>query len=94
MGDGMARCLLKSGRSLVVWNRSAAKRDALKAEAADAVTVLASPAEVVKACDLVYVMLSTPEAVKAVYEMDGGVLAGVGAGKCIVRARRSRRWRT
>ena len=37
-----------------------------------------------KACDLVYVMLSTPEAVKAVYEMDGGVLAGVGAGKCIV----------
>ena len=84
MGDGMARCLLKSGRSLVVWNRSAAKCDALKAEAADAVTVLASPAEVVKACDLVYVMLSTPEAVKAVYEMDGGVLAGVGAGKCIV----------
>ena len=44
MGDGMARCLLKSGRSLVVWNRSAAKCDALKAEAGDAVTVLASPA--------------------------------------------------
>jgi len=84
MGDGMSRCLLKSGVSLVVWNRSAAKCEALKAEYPEQVVVCSTPAAVVEACDLTFVMLSTPEAVKEVYEMDGGVLAGVVAGKKIV----------
>ena len=34
MGEGMAGCLLKAGKSLVVWNRSADKAEAF-AEIAD-----------------------------------------------------------
>eukprot|EP00322_Chrysochromulina_rotalis_P028400 CAMPEP_0115852212 /NCGR_PEP_ID=MMETSP0287-20121206/12880_1 /TAXON_ID=412157 /ORGANISM="Chrysochromulina rotalis, Strain UIO044" /LENGTH=323 /DNA_ID=CAMNT_0003306267 /DNA_START=9 /DNA_END=980 /DNA_ORIENTATION=- len=86
MGDGMARRLISTaGRKLVVWNRTKAKADALVAEVgANKATVANTPAEVIAACDITYVMLSTPEAVKECYEMDGGVLAGVAAGKCIV----------
>ena len=84
MGEGMANCLIKAGLKLVVWNRSTAKSDALKAAAPESVTVAESPAAVVVACEITFCMLSTPEAVRSVYEMDGGVLAGVAAGKCIV----------
>jgi len=77
MGEGMAKCLLKSGRKLHVWNRSTAKSTALASEFPDAVTVCETPAAVLAACDLVYAILSTPEVVKAVYEMEHGVLAGV-----------------
>lgn len=84
MGEGMARRLLGHGRSLVVWNRSREKSDALKSEASDKVQIAATPAAVVAACDLVYCMLSTPDAVKSVYEMDDGILDGICAGKCIV----------
>ena len=42
MGEGMATCLIKSGIQLVVWNRSAAKAEALKAAHPEAVTVIAS----------------------------------------------------
>ena len=80
----MAKCLLKSGRKLVVWNRSAAKCAALSADHPGAVTAVDSPSAVLAACDLVYCMLSTPDAVKAVYEMEGGVLAGVRAGTKLV----------
>ena len=85
MGEGMARRLLSvANRKIVVWNRSLAKSKALETEGKGAVTVAASPADVVRACKVTYVMLSTPDAVKAVYEMEEGVLAGVGAGKCII----------
>jgi len=80
----MSRNLLKGGRSLVVWNRSPAKSEALKAEYPEQVTVVGSPKEVIEACDLTYAMLSTPEVVKEVYEMAGGVLEGVSTGKQIV----------
>lgn len=84
MGEGMANCLLKSGVKLVVWNRSAAKAEALKAANPDSVTVVGTPAAVLAECEVTFCMLSTPEAVQSVYEMEGGVLAGVSAGKCIV----------
>lgn len=85
MGDGMSRRLLKvAGKKLVIWNRSAAKAKALESEAPSMVTVAATPAAVIKACAVTYVMLSEPTAVKAVYEMTDGVLAGVGPGKSIV----------
>jgi len=84
MGEGMAKCLIKAGLKLVVWNRSTAKSDAFKATAPDSVTIAESAAAVVAACEITFCMLSTPEAVRSVYEMDGGVLAGVSAGKCIV----------
>jgi 3-hydroxyisobutyrate dehydrogenase-like beta-hydroxyacid dehydrogenase len=85
MGEGMARRLLNvAGRKLVVWNRSAAKSKALEAEAKGAVTVAESPAAVVRACAVTFVMLSEPMAVKSVYEAPEGILAGVSAGKSIV----------
>ena len=80
----MSRILLKAGRKLVVWNRTAAKAEALKAEAPEQVTVVATPAAVLAACELSYVMLSTPDVVKTVYEMENGILAGVVAGKKVV----------
>jgi len=86
MGDGMARRLLgTAGKKLVVWNRSVAKSKTLLDEAGSGtVTIASSPAAVIAACDLTYVMLSTPDAVKQCYEMKNGILAGVSAGKCIV----------
>lgn len=85
MGEGMARRLLHTaGRKLIVWNRSDGKSKALEAEGKGAVTVAASPAAVVRACTVTYVMLSEPNAVRSVYEMDDGVLAGISAGKKLV----------
>lgn len=84
MGEGMAKCLLKSGRKLSVWNRSKAKSVALADEFPDAVTVCDTPAEVLSAANLIYAMLSTPEAAKSVYEMEHGILAGVRSGTKIV----------
>mmetsp|Transcript_7010 Transcript_7010/g.16381 ORF Transcript_7010/g.16381 Transcript_7010/m.16381 type:complete len:301 (-) Transcript_7010:240-1142(-) len=84
MGEGMALNLLKAGRSLVVWNRSRSKCDALAAAAAGKVVVCDTPAEVLGKCSVLYCMLSTPEAVQSVYEMEGGILAGVVPGKCII----------
>jgi 3-hydroxyisobutyrate dehydrogenase-like beta-hydroxyacid dehydrogenase len=86
MGDGMARRLLNTaGRNLVVWNRSGDKCAALLAEAgAERVKVVDTAAAVVQSCDITFVMLSTPDAVKSVYEAETGVLAGVSSGKCVV----------
>ena len=86
MGDGMARRLVNTaGRNLLVWNRSADKSTALVQEVgADRVKVAPDPASVIEACSIVYVMLSTPDAVRSVYNMDRGILAGVSKGKAII----------
>ena len=85
MGEGMARRLLSHGnRKLLVWNRSPGKSEALKSEAAGKVEVATSPAAVIKGATIIYVMLSTPAAVKEVYEMDGGILSAVSSGKKII----------
>lgn len=89
MGVGMARNLLRSGRSLVVWNRSRDKAEALAAEveatagsssSTATVTVAATPADVVEGCTLTYSMLSTLEASADVFPQ---VLPKVG-GKMLV----------
>ncbi|NXY93568.1 NAD(P)-dependent oxidoreductase [Streptomyces sp. BR123] len=54
MGTALARTWLAAGHSLTVWNRTAAKAEALAAEGA---RVAASPAEAVAANDLVVVCL-------------------------------------
>ena len=81
MGIGMVRNLVKSGRSLLVWNRDASKAEAMKAEFPDKVTVAATAADVINGCSVTYSMLSTLEASEAVF---GGVLAAMGAGKSLV----------
>lgn len=81
MGNGMAGCLLKGGRSLVVWNRDGAKCTPLAEAFPEQVTVVATPQEVVAACPITFSMLSTLEASEAVFP---AVLEAVGAGKAIV----------
>ena len=48
MGEGMAGCLLKAGKSLVVWNRDAIKAQKLAAAHPGLVTVVASAGEVLQ----------------------------------------------
>ena len=49
MGEGMAGCLLKAGKKLVVWNRDASKAQKLATAYPGLVTVVASPGDVVDA---------------------------------------------
>jgi len=92
MGEGMAARLLSEGVAggdeatpLVVWNRTPSKCTALKETFPDKnIVVKDSPKQVVEACSITYCMLSTPEASRAVFEGDDGVLAAVSEGKSIV----------
>jgi 2-hydroxy-3-oxopropionate reductase len=74
MGAPMARNLLRAGFPVVVWNRTAARADALVAEGAERA---ASPREVAEQAAIVITMLSDSPDVEAVYRDADGVLAGV-----------------
>ncbi|MCX5226024.1 NAD(P)-dependent oxidoreductase [Streptomyces sp. NBC_00233] len=63
MGLPMARRLLDAGHPLTVWNRTAAKADAL---VADGAVRAASAAEAVREADVVITMLADPAAALAV----------------------------
>ncbi|WP_225799740.1 NAD(P)-dependent oxidoreductase [Streptomyces sp. NK15101] len=63
MGLPMARRLLDAGHPLTVWNRTAAKADAL---VADGAVRAATPAEAVRGADVVVTMLADPAAALAV----------------------------
>lgn len=71
---------------LVIWNRTQSKCEELKKSLGEGYHVIIKDTakEVVEACDVTYSMLSTPEASKAVFEAQDGVLAGVSTGKSIV----------
>jgi len=82
MGMGMAKNLLKTGRELVVWNRTAAKAEELGAKG---VVVVNSPREVVEACGITYSMLTTPEVARKVHlAEETGTVAGISQGKMLV----------
>ncbi|HET6449022.1 MAG TPA: NAD(P)-binding domain-containing protein [Conexibacter sp.] len=74
MGAPMARNLLRAGYPLVVWNRTAARGDALVAEGAQRA---ASAREVAARADVTITMLSDSPDVEQVYRGPDGVLAGV-----------------
>lgn len=74
MGTPMARRLLAAGHPLVVWNRTPAKAEPLRAEGAQ---VARSPAEAVLGADIVVTMLAGPGALDAVAEE---VLPALGRG--------------
>merc|ERR1711937_186150 len=68
MGLGMAENLIRSGRKLVVWNRTTSMAEALcAAHPEGVVTMVSTPGEVAAECNLVYSMLSTLEASRAVF---------------------------
>jgi 2-hydroxy-3-oxopropionate reductase len=74
MGAPMARNLLRAGFPLIVWNRTAARADALVAEGAQ---LASSPSEVAERAAITITMLSDSPDVEAVYRGADGVLAGV-----------------
>ena len=81
MGLPMAEHVLAAGFPLTVWNRTAAKADALvTAGAARAQT----PRDAAAAADVVLLCLPTQDEVRDILTRADGVLAGLGAGKTIV----------
>jgi 3-hydroxyisobutyrate dehydrogenase-like beta-hydroxyacid dehydrogenase len=81
MGSGMAHCLLRSGHALHVF----ARRDAAAQPLAQAgARRAASPAEVGRACKLVFLCLSDDAAVEEVIFGERGLVHGLAEGSCIV----------
>ena len=81
MGEGMAGCLLKAGKKLVVWNRDTSKSTKLAKAYPSLVTVAAAPADVIDQCAVTYSMLSTLEASEAVFP---SILKSMKQGKSLV----------
>ena len=92
MGEGMAARLISEGVAgqstdspLIVWNRTQSKCDDLVQRfPGKNIEVKGSAKEVVESCGIIFSMLSTPEASKAVFEAADGTLAGVSDGKFII----------
>ena len=74
MGRGMAANLLRKGFDVHVWNRTAARMDALAAQGAQKA---ASPAAVARACPIVITCVSDTPDVEAVVLGPEGVRAGL-----------------
>ncbi|HEV2638831.1 MAG TPA: NAD(P)-dependent oxidoreductase [Actinocrinis sp.] len=81
MGRPMALNLVRAGTPLVVWNRSAAGAEALRAAGAE---VAASPAEVFERTRTVFLMLAGGEAIDEVLGRGTAAFAGRVAGRTIV----------
>jgi len=76
MGSGMAANLLGAGHTVIAYNRSQDKVDALAARGAAPARSVADAA----AADVVFTMLANDEAVEAVTFGDGGVLQSLNSG--------------
>src|SRR6266699_604453 len=81
MGGGMASNLLKAGYELTVWNRSAAKCEALARKGA---RVADTPADAVRDVDLVMYILSNDQAVEDVVFGAKGILSGIKEGQIAI----------
>ena len=81
MGQPMALNLARAGASLLVWNRSAERCDALRAAGA---TVAANAAEVLRQARIVILMMATDAAIDAVLERGTLAFAINVAGKIVV----------
>ena len=81
MGFPMSRNMLKAGLPLTVWNRTAAKAEALAGEGAK---IAATPRDAAKEADVVLLCLPTQVEVREIMTREDGVLAGTAKGKTIV----------
>ncbi|RKS71901.1 3-hydroxyisobutyrate dehydrogenase [Actinomadura pelletieri DSM 43383] len=81
MGGPMALNLARAGSDLVVWNRTTAKTEALRAAGA---AVAASPADVCRRTRVVFLMLADGPAIDAVLERGSPGFAANVAGRVIV----------
>jgi 3-hydroxyisobutyrate dehydrogenase len=81
MGSAIAQRLIAEGHDVAVWNRDAAKTQALVDAGA---SCAASPAALVNACDTTIVMLLNDAALQAVYGGNNGLLMSSLSGKLII----------
>ena len=81
MGEHMAGHLLTAGHSLMVWNRTAEKADALGRAGA---AVAASPQEVASASEIIVVMVTDSPDVEEVVLGDSGVIHGAQPGSAVI----------
>jgi 3-hydroxyisobutyrate dehydrogenase-like beta-hydroxyacid dehydrogenase len=81
MGSSVTRRLLEAGHTVHVWNRTREKAEPLLevgAQWAD------SPREVAERAEIVFTMVTNTAAVRAVFEGDDGILAGLTPGKIYI----------
>jgi 3-hydroxyisobutyrate dehydrogenase len=83
MGTGMARRLLGAGFPLAVYNRSAAKAEALGKEGAQ---VAASPRDAAKGAQIILSMVAEDSASRQIWLGDHGALAGAPRGAVLVES--------
>lgn len=81
MGSSIAQRLMAVGHEVAVWNRNADKTKPLTGAGARLST---SPAELVKGCEAVVVMLLNDAASEAVYRGPNGILSADLAGKLVI----------
>jgi 3-hydroxyisobutyrate dehydrogenase len=78
MGSAMAGRLSAAGIDLIVWNRTKAKTNGVRAETAD------SPAQLAERAEIVFLSLANSEAVRTILTGPDGLLAAPLRGKVIV----------
>ena len=81
MGGRMARNVLKAGHPVHAYNRTAAKREALRPLGA---AIAASPREAAQGAEAVITMVADPPALAAVLEGADGALAGCRPGTLLI----------
>src|ERR1043166_423096 len=81
MGSSIAQRLMAVGHEVAVWKRNADRTKPLTGAGAK---LFASPAELVKACEAVVVMLLNDAASEAVYRGTNGILGADLAGKLVI----------
>ncbi|MDO7850504.1 NAD(P)-dependent oxidoreductase [Hymenobacter convexus] len=81
MGTSMARRLLAAGIPIIAYNRSPAKAETLRAEGA---TVAPTPAAVLDAAQVVFLMVSDDQATRELFTGEHGLLQSSTAGKLII----------
>jgi 3-hydroxyisobutyrate dehydrogenase-like beta-hydroxyacid dehydrogenase len=81
MGAPLANNLRKAGHVITVWNRTPAKAEALVRKGA---AQAATPGECARGQDLVFTCLADEQALEAVLQGEGGLLAALGPGSVLV----------
>ena len=81
MGSSVTRRLLDAGHTVHVWNRTREKAEPLLEAGAQWAD---SPREVAERAEIVFTMVTNTAAVRAVFEGDDGILAGLTPGKIYV----------
>lgn len=81
MGRPMALRLLRAGYPLAVWNRTIAKADPLADEGA---VVAASPADVARQSEVIFSIVTGPQAVAEILGGRQGVIAGAPRGATVI----------